>query len=71
MLKSSQAVTCVKCGSLGSADLVPVPVGPPWSKQSKSQTARQCWVCGYEWDEHHPERPHPREYHPREMRLTG
>jgi len=50
MRQPSNAVTCVKCGSIGSADTVPRP-GVGSIGMADRRWIRQCWVCGFEWDE--------------------
>jgi hypothetical protein len=50
MRQSSNAVTCVKCGSIGSADAVPRSGVGAFGMVDR-RWMRQCWVCGFEWDE--------------------
>jgi hypothetical protein len=50
MHKSSESVTCVKCGSIGSAEEVPRPAVGAFGIVDR-HWIKQCWVCGFEWDE--------------------
>jgi hypothetical protein len=50
MRRSHEPMSCVSCGSVRSAELVPRPGVGSYGVVDR-HWVRECWVCGFQWDE--------------------